>query len=185
MASSPAPSPGVGQVSVKGGEAVALPLPVKDAALVDISSDRTEMLLCRGDPCELWVAPLLGGSARRLGDLVAQNGAAVWSPDGQQVAYARDGALHIASSDGTEVRKLATFAGTPFWLRWAPDGGRVRFSVDPGAGGVRSIWEARIDGNGAYPLLPGRNPPLSACCGNWTPDGKYFVFQARPKGNPF
>ena len=56
------------QVSVKGGESIALPLPVKDAVLVDISPDHTELLLCRGGksystPCELWVAPLLGGSA--------------------------------------------------------------------------------------------------------------------------
>jgi Tol biopolymer transport system component len=167
------------QVSVKGGESVPLPLSVKDAFLVDISPDRTELLLCRyGDtpaPCELWVAPLLGGSARRLGDLVAQGGAAAWSPDGQQVVYARNGELHIARGDGSEVRKLATFAGTPFWLRWSPDGSRVRFTVDPGTGpDDSSLWEARIDGNRAYPLLPG----FAACCGNWTPDGKYFVFQA-------
>jgi len=60
---------------------------------------------------------LLGGSARRLGDLVAQNGAAAWSPDGQQVVYARDGELRIARSDGTPVRKLATLAGEPYFVR--------------------------------------------------------------------
>jgi serine/threonine protein kinase/Tol biopolymer transport system component len=169
------------QVSVKGGESLALPLPVKDAFLVDISPDRTELLLCRPVEldsvtlCELWVAPLLGGSARRLGDLVAQGGAAAWSPDGQQVVYARNGELHIARSDGTEVRKLATIPVTPSWVRWSPDGSRVRFSVDLGTGpDDTSLWEARIDGNRAYPLLPG----WAACCGNWTPDGRYFVFQA-------
>jgi Tol biopolymer transport system component len=175
------------QVSVKGGESLALLLPVKDAFLVDISPDRTELLLCRVvkfddnvTPCELWVAPLLGGSARRLGDLVAQGGAAAWSPDGQQVVYARNGELHIARRDGSEVRKLATFAGTPSWLRWSPDGSRVRFSVDPGTGpDDSSLWEAGIDGKRAYPLLPG----FAACCGNWTPDGKYFVFQAA--GEPY
>jgi serine/threonine protein kinase/Tol biopolymer transport system component len=171
------------QVSVKGGESIALPLPVKDAFLVDISPDRTELLLGRQKKSdvtlsELWVAPLLGGSARRLGDLAAQNAAAAWSPDGQQVVYARDQELHIARSDGTEVRKLAAFPGVPLWLRWSPDGSRVRFSVDPGGGAVLSLWEARIDGNRAYPLLPGWNPELNVCCGNWTPDGKYFVFQA-------
>ena len=167
------------QASVKGGESVALPVPLKNAFLQDISPDRTELLLCRSmaffAPCDLWVAPLLGGSGRRLGNLVAQNGAAAWSPDGQQVVYARNGELHIARSDGTEVRKLATIPVTPSWVRWSPDGSRVRFSVDLGTGpDDTSLWEARIDGNRAYPLLPG----WAACCGNWTPDGRYFVFQA-------
>jgi Tol biopolymer transport system component len=170
------------QVSVKGGESLVLPLPMKDAGLLDISPDRTEWLLCRYEsdatPHELWVAPLMGGPARRLGDLAAKNGATAWSPDGQQVVYARDGALHIARSDGMEVRKLATFPGEPLAVRWSPDGSRVRFSVNPGGGAVVSLWEARIDGNGAYPLLPGWNASSNACCGNWTPDGKYFVFTA-------
>jgi serine/threonine protein kinase/Tol biopolymer transport system component len=171
------------QVSVKGGESVALPVPMKDAITVDISPDRTELLLCRHPsffaPCELWAAPLLGGPARRLGDLAAQNAAAAWSPDGRQIVYARQGELHIAHSDGTEVRKLATLAGAPFFVRWSPDGSRVRLSIMAGA--KTSLWEARVDGNRAYPLLPGWNPSSSACCGNWTPNGKYFVFLTSEK----
>ena len=171
------------QVSVKGGESVALPLPMKDAITVDISPDRTELLLCRHPsffaPCELWAAPLLGGPARRLGDLAAQNAAAAWSPDGRQIVYARHGELHIARSDGTEVRKVAKLPGAPFFVRWSPDGSRVRLSIMAGA--KTSLWEARVDGNRAYPLLPGWNPALSKSCGKWTPDGKYFVFLTSEK----
>jgi Tol biopolymer transport system component len=98
------------------------------------------------------------------------------------LAYARDKEVHIARSDGTEVRKLATVAGDPYSVRWSPDGSRVRFDVDPGPGVPASIWEARVRGNRAYPLLPGWNPKSDVCCGNWTPDGKYFVFQAHVKG---
>ena len=172
------------QVSVKGGESLVLPLPMKDAGLLDISPDRTEWLLCpnvgMSKAGALWRAPLMGGSPRRLGDLATQIGAAAWSPDALQVVYARDHELHIARSDGTEIRKLATFAGDPVWVHWSPDGSRVRFSVmnSVGGGAVFSLWEARIDGNGAYPLLPGWNASSNACCGNWTPDGKYFVFTA-------
>jgi serine/threonine protein kinase/Tol biopolymer transport system component len=177
------------QVSVKGGESVALPIPVTGAGvgLEDISPDRTELLLCREillavGPCELWAAPTLGGSPRRVGDLLAGRGSAAWSPDGQQLVYARNKEVHIAHSDGTEVRKLATLAGEPYWVRWSPDGQRVRFSVNPGIGVADSLWEARIDGNRAYPLLPRWDPSSDVCCGNWTPDGKYFVFEASGKG---
>ena len=107
---------------------------------------------------------------------------AAWSPDGQQIIYARNKELHIARSDGTEVRKLATIVGEPYAMRWSPDGSRVRFSIAVGA--VSSLWEARIDGNRAYQLLPGWNPSSSACCGNWTPDGKYFIFQASVEAPP-
>jgi Tol biopolymer transport system component len=169
------------QVSVKGGESVALPLPVKDALVSDISSDRSEWLLCQltvsFSACELWVAPLLGGSPRQVGDLVAQNHSAAWSPDGQQLVYVKGRELHIARNDGTEVRKLATLGSVPAWVRWSPDGSKVRFSLDD------SLWEAPIDGNRAYPLLPGWNPSWRVCCGNWTPDGKYFVFQAGANGS--
>ena len=37
-----------GQVSVEGGESIALPLPVRNAQLVDVSPDRKEWLLCKG-----------------------------------------------------------------------------------------------------------------------------------------
>jgi Tol biopolymer transport system component len=166
------------QVSAGGGESAALPLPLKNAWMLDISPDRTEWLLCRAAvlPCELWVAPLLGGSARRLGDLLA-SGWAAWSPDGKQIVYVRGRELHTARSDGTAVRKLATLDGDPSFVRWSPDGSRVRFSVRPAGTAASSIWEARIDGNRAYPVLPGWFSTTNVCCGNWTPDGQYYFFQ--------
>jgi Tol biopolymer transport system component len=34
------------------------------------------------------------------------------------------------------------------------------------------------DGSNPHPLLPGWNNPANECCGNWTADGRYFVFQS-------
>jgi eukaryotic-like serine/threonine-protein kinase len=183
------------QVSVKGGElAVPLPLPVKNAHLLDISPDRTQWLL--GRPLtkyskayyELWAAPLLGGSARRLGGLIADaRVSAAWSPDGRQLFYVKDNELHFARADGTEVLKLAAVDGVAYQPRWSPDGGRVRFSVGDSAGDGVSIWEAPTDGNQAYKVLPnaGWNPAWVACCGDWTPDGRYFLFLAGSEGHGF
>jgi Tol biopolymer transport system component len=35
-----------------------------------------------------------------------------------------------------------------------------------------------VDGTGLHRVFPSWNPSGGTCCGNWTPDGKYFVFQA-------
>ena len=200
------------QVSVKGGESIPLSLPMQNAWLADISPDRTEFLMYSHHHSEgllkrieLWGAPLLGGSPRRLDNLLATtrpslgNGegfpvsgpggsddvlpllyqsAAAWSPDGQQLVYARETELHLARSDGTEVRKLATFAGLPFFVRWSPDGHVLRLSVSIPGYPRSSLWEVSIGDGRVRRLLPGWNPSEYACCGNWTPDGKYYVFQS-------
>ena len=205
------------QVSVKGGQSVPLTLPMPNAILADISPDHSEFLMYRRldsagalssndefmlERLEFWVAPLPGGSPRRLGDLIAthrhwlstgtgfptprrlgdwveQQSAATWSPDGQLLVYARDMELHLARSDGTEVRKLATFEGYPFLVRWSPDGRRLRLSVASAGDTAASLWEVSVDDGHVQPLLPDWDPSWYNCCGSWTADGKYFVFQSR------
>ena len=107
-----------------------------NSRVLDTSPDGTQLLVGRvlaadleSPTTELWVAPSTGGSLRRLGNLIAQGDAAAWSPDGQLLVYGRNGELHIARSDGTEVRKLATLNGLPTWLRWSRDGSRIRFTM--------------------------------------------------------
>jgi serine/threonine protein kinase/Tol biopolymer transport system component len=178
------------QVSMNGGETVAVPIRTK-AALIDLSPDGTELLLGRsigsdtvGSLAELWAQPLLGGVPRRLGSLVAQNEAAAWSPDGQQLVYGIRGELHIARRDGTELRKLATAPDTPAFLRWSPDGSHVRFSVPDSKNRLKfSLWDASVTSGELHPLLPGWEPSFSACCGTWTHDGRYFVFEAGAIGS--
>ena len=73
--------------------------------------------------------------------------AAAWSPDGQQLIYAFNKELHIARSDGTELRKLATLPESSGRLRWSPDGSKVRFSLHEKQGSKdapygKSQWRA-------------------------------------------
>jgi Tol biopolymer transport system component len=44
--------------------------------------------------------------------------------------------------------------------------------------GFSSLWEVPVEGKTPHPLLAGWNQSRSECCGSWTPDGRYFVFQA-------
>jgi Tol biopolymer transport system component len=68
--------------------------------------------------------------------------------------------------------------GTPSWIRWSPDGHFLRFTVTDPQTKATSLWEATADGSGLHALLAGWNEPPAECCGTWTRDGKYFVFQS-------
>jgi dipeptidyl aminopeptidase/acylaminoacyl peptidase len=51
----------------------------------------------------------------------------------------------------------------------------LRFTVG-NPGGRTSIEEVSADGGCHHALLPGWKGAY--CCGNWTPDGEYYVFQS-------
>jgi eukaryotic-like serine/threonine-protein kinase len=170
------------QVSTAGGEIVPIHESVDDIFPVDISRDRSRLLVLNKsfvpEGNAAWTLPVLGGAARRLGNVVATD--ASWSADGDRLAYTSGKDLYIASADGAEPRRLVTADGTASWPRWSPDGSRLRFTVN-GANGS-AIWEIAADGSRLHPLLTSWNNPPAECCGSWTFDGRYFVFQSSRGG---
>jgi Tol biopolymer transport system component/DNA-binding winged helix-turn-helix (wHTH) protein len=176
----------LGAVAVAGGGVAALSLPWRDANVYDLSPHRSELLAGRPiseqEGSELWVAPLLGGSPRRIGDLRVSS--ANWSPDGRQLAFTLHERLYVANADGSEARKLADIEGQVLWPHWSPDGKTIRFTQQTYQNGeVRdSIWEVGADGSNLRRLLDGWNNPPHECCGTWTPDGKFFIFESMREG---
>jgi Tol biopolymer transport system component len=181
---------GPAQTSATGGETVPIPtsLLLGDLGwryLYDISPDGSQLLLPtflnESTPeAPLWTLPVLGGSPRRLGNLEGHS--AAWSPDGKRIAYSKGNEIFLAKSDGSEPRRLLITAGMSGDLRWSPDGTILRFTLNDPQTNNRSLWQASTDGSNLHPLLPGWNNPPNECCGNWTPDGRYFVFQAVREG---
>jgi Tol biopolymer transport system component/DNA-binding winged helix-turn-helix (wHTH) protein len=173
------------QVSVTGGEAVNIPTPFECLDVLDISPDRTKLLLFhwgQGMDLEqpLWLLSVPSGAPRRLGTLLGHAG--TWSPDGQSIAYANGQDLYIAKSDGSASRKLIGLDhATAVHIRWSPDGKALRFTLES-ATYTYSLWEVAADGSNLHPLLPGWSE-ASEFRGNWTPDGKYFLFSAHRQGN--
>jgi eukaryotic-like serine/threonine-protein kinase len=170
------------QVSTAGGEIVPIHESVDDIFPVDISRDRSRLLVLNKsfvpEGNAAWTLPVLGGAARRLGNVVATD--ASWSADGGRLAYTSNKDLYIASADGLEPLRLVTADGTASWPRWSPDGSRLRFTVNGPNGSA--IWEIAADGSRLHPLLTGWNKPPAECCGSWTSDGRYFVFQSSRGG---
>ena len=172
------------QVSTSGGETVPLPTPFQSHSIfpMDLSVDGAELLVSTRTAEEtelpLWIVPVLGGSPRRVGDVLVNYDAAAWSPNGRNIFYARGSDLYMLKTDGTDSRKLLTVNGTPNYLRWSPDGKRVGFTLWDPQGQESAIWEVDADGSNLHQLLLSWNSPHSECCGGWTADGKYYVFSA-------
>jgi eukaryotic-like serine/threonine-protein kinase len=174
-------SRGVAEMTVGGGEPKKLSiLPSLNMVPVDLSPDGSELLVVDGQGAPpkgpLWSFPILGGSPRRLGDIVGETGA--WSPDGKLLAYTNLNDLFVAKPDGTESRKLLSVKGDILDVTWSPDSSHLRFDSSESAGtvGQQVEWEVSADGTNLHPLLAGWRDPQ--CCGKWTADGKYFVFQS-------
>jgi Tol biopolymer transport system component/DNA-binding winged helix-turn-helix (wHTH) protein len=124
----------------------------------------------------LWVVPTLGGDAWRIPNVLAHD--ATWMPGGRRLLVASGSDLNMVGTDGSEPRKLLSTPGLAFWLRWSPDGKRLRFTLRDPKRQTTELWEAAADGGDPHPLLPGWSQPASECCGSWTSDGEYFVFQS-------
>jgi Tol biopolymer transport system component/DNA-binding winged helix-turn-helix (wHTH) protein len=129
----------------------------------------------------LWIVPTLGGDARRVPNVLAHD--ATWMPDGRRLLVASGSDLTIVGADGSDPHRLLTVQGLAFWLRWSPGGRRLRFTVRDSKRQTAELWEADADGSNLRPLLPGWSQPASECCGNWTPDGAYYVFQSTHEVN--
>jgi Tol biopolymer transport system component len=91
--------------------------------------------------------------------------------------------LSIVGADGGDPHKLVSTPGLAFWLRWSPDGQRLRFTLRDPKRQTAELWEVRADGSHLHPLLAGWSQPASECCGSWTPDGENYVFQSSHSGH--
>jgi Tol biopolymer transport system component/DNA-binding winged helix-turn-helix (wHTH) protein len=162
------------QVGVNGGEAaqVLLAVPGTGKLLLGVSADGSNALVETNekghvsDP-PIWLAPLLGGPARRLGDGSDE----AFSPDGSSVIYwTLEGAIYSARIDGTEKQKLAFIRSQAASFSWSPDGKAIRFTDDG------MLWEMSSDGSGLHRLLPDWKEPGIVRSGKWTPNGHFYLF---------
>jgi len=170
----------VSQVSVAGGETSTLPTSFANVVIGGITPNGSALVVSSfqgtSSQLEAWSLPLPSGPPRRMGDLRADSIA--WSPDGNQVVFSKGPEIYVAKSDLSQPRKLVTAGDPVSGLRFSHDGRRLRFELDNASNGSSSIWEMARNGSGLRPVLPGWSKVPHECCGNWTPDGRYFLFQS-------
>jgi serine/threonine protein kinase/Tol biopolymer transport system component len=171
------------EVSVSGGETAPVASHFDDIQLADISPNGSELLIGQfnnaltiADDAPIYILPLPAGLPRRVGDILGHDGS--WSPNGEQIVYAHGNELFLAKPDGSESRRLVTLAAPPEQPRWSPDGKVLRFTEYDSKTNSSSLWEVASDGTRLRPLLPGWSSSPQECCGSWSPDGNYYVFQS-------
>jgi eukaryotic-like serine/threonine-protein kinase len=171
------------QVSIKGGESSDIPTPLKKVLVVDLTPDRSELLVGAGGDAglgnALWAVPLPSGSPRRVGDIIVDESRAKFSTDGKRLVYGRGSDLWIANADGSNSSRLFSAPGARLSNpAFSPDDKRVRFTLLNPQDNTSSLWEIGVDKSNPHALLPGWHNPPRECCGTWTPDGAYYVFQS-------
>src|SRR6185295_15685574 len=107
-----------------------------------------------------------------------------WTPDRAGVLYASGEDLFLIRRTGGARRKLATLPGRAYWIRYAPDGSKIRFTLLDSKTRATSLWEIAPDGGNPHPILASWSQHPVECCGTWTPDGRNFIFQSAHAGRP-
>jgi Tol biopolymer transport system component/DNA-binding winged helix-turn-helix (wHTH) protein len=178
---------GIASVSVTDGSITALNVPdeVAGPALGDISPDGSRLLLRDHLSPEseqpLWAVPTVGGSALRIGNVLAHD--ATWMPNNGGILYANGNNLYLSTINSGMPSLYASLPGRAFWLRWSPDGQHLRFTIIDPLTHTTSLWQLSPTDRKPNQLLPGFSQPSSECCGVWTADGRSFIFQSDRGGN--
>ena len=189
---------GIWQIAVGGGYEAPVQFNVpgpKMFQVPNVSPDGSQLLVAQigslsDGNAPLWSVPILGGSPIRLADIQGISGA--WSPAGQKLVYVRDNALYLATADGADSRKLTGLPGPIAGFNtntsegqnvetspaWSPDGNTIAITVVTSKARINRLWQVSEQGQNLREMFPRWHPDASACCGSWTPDGKYFIFNS-------
>ncbi len=172
----------VAQVSVTGGDTVPMPIPLPNVSLDTISPDRSELLVSSFTGSEaiqpMWIVPALGGSPRRFVERPGSDG--TWMPNGNRLLCRANELIEVSSTG--EEKKLASLSSDYYiyWPRWSPDGKVLRFTTNSPSGD--KMWEMSADGSNIHQFLADWNEAKELGAGEWTHDGRLFIFRANDKG---
>ncbi|WP_348263955.1 protein kinase [Telmatobacter sp. DSM 110680] len=170
------------QMSVAGGAMQPLQASVSGMKIIDVSPDASQLMMFKGDLNDetdrgsIWTIPVLGGSPRRLGNLMARG--ASWSPNGNSIVYADLNSIFVSDANGANPREIWNanhqVDGLP---RFSTDSKRIQVTVEgKHSGDPLRIFEMNADGSNVHPLPLDWPSDADQRDGQWTPDGRHFVF---------
>ena len=99
----------------------------------------------------------------------------VWMHNGDLLIAHQNQIWRIPKGGGTAL-KFANPNSFSWWLRLSPDQSSLRFTRNEQDTSGSDEWEVSADGTNLHRMLPGWRQGEIKLRGNWTPDGKFFVF---------
>ena len=168
--------------AVSVGYAAVTPLWMRDAR---ISPDGSEIVFCyKGD---IYKVSAQGGTAVQLTTQASYEANPVWSPDGEQIAFASDRNgnfdLFIMSADGGAARRLTYHSASEIPSTFTPDGKYVLFSAsiqDPATSALfptsamTELYRVPVEGGNTEQVL---GTPAEWVC--FDKAGSNFLYQDR------
>ncbi len=170
----------IAQVAVTGGPTAIIPTRLAIPNIVDLTREGSSLLALVGPDTEpalpLWLIPLPTGEPRRIGDIEAED--ASFSPDGR-ILFSQGRDLYLAETDGSNPRKLLSAEGRIEKAKVSPDSKHLVFTVVSSS--ASSIVVSNVDGSGRRAIVD-MSERRRVCCAQWTPDGRYIVFEDQSRG---
>jgi Tol biopolymer transport system component/DNA-binding winged helix-turn-helix (wHTH) protein len=171
------------EVPAVGGTPALLSSSYPGLFLVDVSADGAKLLVAPAEekkgPFPLKIMDLPSGSLQSVDGIVCDD--AAWAPGGK-IIFARNQDVFLSDADGSNQHKILSASDAVFHMRFSPDGARLRFSVGPRMTSQSTIWEARANGAGLHQILTDLADYPERCCGEWSPDGRYYFFETLRDG---
>ncbi|MGC9945160.1 MAG: protein kinase [Bryobacteraceae bacterium] len=167
----------IAKVPLSSGETWPMRTPFRNVYLLDISPDKTELLVASlestygsgpNGTSPIWRLPTSGAAPHPVGHVHTIS--ATWSPDGRHIAYPAGRDLWEVDTDGNNARLITQAPAAIDAVRWSPDGETLTF--DDGS----SDWKVQPDGQFLKPWAhPGLLGNILLRGAAWTPDGRYLT----------
>ncbi len=173
------------EMAVGGGPVVPMHILEPGMLLLDISADGAKALGLKPDGEDtlgrgtLWTTAMLGGTPRRVSDHLA--GSAKWSPDGRFVVFTDEQTLYRIGADGENLTRIWEAPTELSDLAFSPDGRQLSVAVGR-APYISRLWRLSADGQNAHPLQFAWPADVDQYSGQWTPDGRHFLFSSTREG---
>jgi len=125
----------------------------------------------------------LDGAPVALTDDAFLDGEAIFSPDGEQIAFVSDRAgsldVWVMQADGRDARRLTTDAASEVSPAWSPDGDRIAFVSDR-EGDRTNIFVVAVE-SGVVSQITFQERGLAFL--DWSPDGASIAYSAAGADN--
>jgi serine/threonine protein kinase len=173
------------EMAVGGGPIVPMRILERGMMMLDISADASKALGLKLDGEDtmgrgtLWTTAMLGGIPRRLSDHLANW--ARWTPDGRSVVFSDQQTLYRIGADGENLTKIWEAPRYVSDLAFSPDGRQLSVTVGSSPDTPR-LWRLSANGQNAQPLRFDWPVDADQYAGQWTPDGRHFLFSSNREG---